>query len=491
MQSNETAQLRRDAASGVRWNALGTGTATVLNFVQTAVLARLLGPEAFGLMAIVGSLLIFAKTIGDFGIASSVVRTAKLGRGELAALFWLQLLLTTCVFAVVAVVAQVWAYIEPLSELPALLTVASSVMLISVLGVVHRALAQRAMRFRFLVLVGILSNVVGTATAIISAAVFQQGVWSFIWGSVAGAVTGAACLLVLGGYAREVLAEWPVFGRLARHIPFGLHVTGSQLLNNAASRLDRLIIGAFLGTTALGYYSIALSLTTAPLRKINPIITNVAFPVFAKLNKNPSRIRDGYLRVQGLLIQLVAPLMLCLAAVAPFLIPLYLGEGWDPVIPLVQIFSLLGISRSLGNAGGSVVMALGRTKALFVFKLVSVVVTLATVYISSLFRDLLVVAWSLTLLHPILVAAQYRFVLTPLLGSFWKGYLKSVSPGVMASALMLLCLLALAPLLGHLPPLGGVFAGITVGATIYVIVVYLIDHERLSANVRLFLDRAS
>jgi O-antigen/teichoic acid export membrane protein len=157
MQSSETSQLKRDAASGVRWNVLGTGLNTLLNFIQTAVLARFLAPEAFGLIAIVGVPLSFAQAIGEFGISASIVRTSHFKRGELAALFWLQLLLTICVFIAVVAVARLWGANNPGSEVPGLLMVVCLVMLITVLGGVHRALAQRDLRFRFLAVIGVIT----------------------------------------------------------------------------------------------------------------------------------------------------------------------------------------------------------------------------------------------------------------------------------------------------------------------------------------------
>ena len=140
---------------------------------------------------------------------------------------------------------------------------------------------------------------------------------------------------------------------LKPYLSFGLHLVGSNILNHINSRIDQLVVGVLLGPQALGYYSMAFNLVLQPVTSINPVLTQVAFPVLARVRSNKERLKWGYFRMLNLLTSINAPMLLGIAAVAPLLIPVALGDQWIPVVPLIQILSLFSLIRSTGNAGGA------------------------------------------------------------------------------------------------------------------------------------------
>jgi O-antigen/teichoic acid export membrane protein len=150
---------------------------------------------------------------------------------------------------------------------------------------------------------------------------------------------------------------------------------GERSINYLYSSVDYLLIGRFLGADALGAYYIAYQLAVRPLLKVNPVLTRVAFPVFAKKQQDDAALRRGFAELVRLVAFVAFPLLVGLAVLAPQLVPLAFGEEWSDSIPLIQILAGLGALKAVVNPIGALLLAKDRPDLGFKMNAVMLVVT--------------------------------------------------------------------------------------------------------------------
>src|SRR5262249_46468089 len=182
------------------------------------------------------------------------------------------------------------------------------------------------------------------------------GVYSLIIAQLAvTCVRGALLRLCSRGLFRVRLSlNYPEIKSIVR---FGMFQTGTSLVNYLGNRFDQFMIGTLLGPQALGYYSMAWLLMVEPVYRLNPIITSVAFPVFAQRQDDRAALKRGFHIVIKFLSTIMAPLVFGFAAIAPNAIPAVLGDRWVPSVVLVELLSTVALARTINNPMGSLVLA--------------------------------------------------------------------------------------------------------------------------------------
>lgn len=414
----ESRSLKSKAVSGVKWMGMSAAFTTSAVFIQIAVLAHLLVPEDFGLMGMVMVLIGFAQAFSDMGISKAIIYRQDATREELSSLYWLNLLAGIIVFSLTWAAAPlaVAFYNEP--RLYDLMRWAAVMFLVIPLGQQFQILLEKELQFNQIAKVDIAAVTIGAIFAV-SFAIAGQGVFALVWGELAKVGMRSMMLLRIG---------WPRWRPgfrfkirdLKGYLGFGLYQMGEGSVNIFSAKVDYLIIGKFLGPTVLGAYMLAYQLVVMPLIKINPIMTRVAFPVFAKKQSDDLALRSGYLQVIKFLALIILPLLTGLAVTASLVVPLVFGEGWEMAIPLIQILAVVGMLKSLGNPVGSVLLAKGRVDIGFKWNLF-VALANTIVFWLAVQRGVYAVAWSylvLSVLYTIIV----RMILQAVIGLPWRDF---------------------------------------------------------------------
>jgi O-antigen/teichoic acid export membrane protein len=352
--------LRKQALSGVKWTSGATAITASLQFIQIALLARLLVPEDFGLMALAMIVIGFAQAYADMGMSSAIVHRQDATRQQLSSLFWLNILVGFGVFVVMLAVAPLLASLYEEPRLEVLIALAATVFLIAPAGHQFSMLMQKALRFDVLAVIDVSSTAVGFAASIVLA-YNGQGVYSLVWGQLANAVTRSLILVNLG------TRDWrPALrfrgGDLAGYVRFGAYQMGERTINFLGANLDKLLIGSLIGVHGLGIYNVAYQLVMKPMQVFNPIITRVAFPLFAMVQTDDARLRAGYLDAIRVIALVLFPVYVWMILLAEPLTLLVLGEGWSSAVTTVQILGVLAMFYSLGNPLGSLLLAKGRVE---------------------------------------------------------------------------------------------------------------------------------
>lgn len=364
--------MMKQLLGGMKWTASSTLINTVLQLGQYVVLARLLSPNDFGLMGMIIVIISFAQVFTDMGLGSAIIQKKNVTENQLSTLYWLNIFCGILVFILVFVSSPLVAGFYREDQLIDPLYLTSLIFLVIPFGQQFQYILQRNLEFDRLAKIEVISIALGVTSSIILA-LFDFGVYALVWGQI---ITNFIKSLLLGLYGWK---NWrPKFhfnkNDLQGFLSFGFYQMGSRTVSFFGSNIDNMLIGRFLGTEALGIYTIAYQLIIIPVTKINPIITKVAFPLFALEQDANEKISKGFIEMSKLLSVITFPLLVGLLATAPILVPVIFGEKWEASIPIVQILSILGILRVLMHPNGSVLLAKGRADLAFKWDFVVAIV---------------------------------------------------------------------------------------------------------------------
>jgi lipopolysaccharide exporter len=431
--------FKYQAAAGMKWTGLAAIFALGLQIGQVCVLARLLTPRDFGLMAMLSVVVGLAQVYADTGISNAIICQQNVTERQLSSLYWLNFAAGLAIYSLLYLASPLVAafYHEP--RLKSLLRLLIILFLLNPVGQQFQVLLQKELRFKALGLSDISSAGVGFLVAVTTAQL-GYGVYALIWGSLSAAGTRSILLRIVGAKLHRIRLRFD-WKDTRGFLSFGAYQMGERTISYLSSNMDKLIIGRLLGSDALGLYNLAWYLVVQPESRINPVVTRVVFPVFARLQGQPEALKQGFLKVLRMLSTVNFPALLGLAAVAPVLIPVMFGQKWLPAVGLVQILAFVSISRSIADPVGSLLLAKGRADLGFKWNLALFVLQSMGVAIGASLNGVIGVAWSLLLLQAFYSLLSYPWLIRTLIGPCGKAYLASILPAFWVSSSMglLLC----------------------------------------------------
>jgi len=348
--------LRERAARGLGWSLVERWGNEFLAIGIFAVLSRQLEPQAFGLVALAGVVIDFLRRVVDGGFAEAVVQRGELDQEHLDTAFWTGLVTGAVLAAVLVALAGpiAAAFGEP--ELAPVLRWLSLAFVVRGLSSTQQALLIRSLRFRQLAARTLVAEL-AAGTVAISLALAGYGVWALVGQSLAAGAFGVLTLWSVSRWRPGLAFRWRHFRELSL---FGANIVGFKLLNVISQRADAFLIGSFLGTVALGYYSVAIRIFHAITKILTGVMNAVAFPVFSRLQGEPERMRRAFYEATQLTSLVTLPAFLGLAAIAPDAIPFAFGAQWEPSVPVMRVLAGVGILQSLTQFNGSVLKAVGK-----------------------------------------------------------------------------------------------------------------------------------
>lgn len=362
-----TDRLAHTSSRGVFVTMGGFGGKTLIQVASTVVLARMLTPADFGLVAMVTAIVGVADLVRDFGLTGAIIQAKKLSERMWMSVMWLSVALGVGLMVLIAACAPLIALLYDEERLVPLTLAIAPILLINGLSMPMQARVQRDLRFGTLANIDVVSMLCGVVLGI-GAAALGWGVWSLVVMSGAGQLYRLIALWV---------ASRPKFGRphISREVvplvTTGGSIFGVQLLNYAAKNADNVIIGQQMGPAALGQYSRAYALYLLPMQQLNGTLGRVALPVLSKLQDDGDRYRR-YIRGALMIIgYLTIPVYAVAAAVSEPLIAILLGPGWEQAATLFSLLAIAGIAQSIGSVLGWLYITLGRAHRQLVYYLVT------------------------------------------------------------------------------------------------------------------------
>jgi O-antigen/teichoic acid export membrane protein len=350
--------LKHRTFSAVRWTSAAAAARALMQVAQVAVLARLLAPEDYGLMAIVGVVLGFAALLADLGVNSAYVQRQDVTPVQRSSLFWLNVGMSAVLTVLLIATSPFISSFFGDERLTPLLMLSSTSFVISALGQQVRMSAEKALDFRPVVLVEVGAALMGFVSAVV-AALSGWGVYSLIFGGIVSTLSSTVLAWVF--LARGWRPLWHF--RLAdvrSYMGFGGALVANGFVNQINMSIDLLLGGRLLAATQLGFYSLPRNLILQLQFMVNPIITRVGFPLIAQVQSDIPKVRSIYLKTMNMTASTNAPLYVGIAFFAPEVVRIMLGEKWMESAELLRLLAVWGFVRSTGNPVGSLLMGMGR-----------------------------------------------------------------------------------------------------------------------------------
>lgn len=345
---------------GVLWNFLRVFGQTLLSLSAGIVLARLLPPADFGLLAICMIFIGFAELVAAAGMGPAVVQRPALTDTHLRVATTLSLMTGAGLAGLLLAAAPVISGFFGDSRVADILPVLAIGLFASAASAVSRGLLVRRMDFRRLFVIDIGAYVVGYAGVAITLALLDFGVWSLVAGTVVSILLQSAAAL----WAAPPRFPLSLSGRETRELlGFGGGVSLNNTVNYLAANVDYLVIGKFLDATLLGLYTRAFQLVTMPLSKIAATLSGALFPSYAEIQHDRQKLGRAYLKAVNATSLLTFPILAGFAVAAELVIVGLYGENWRAAAPVFRILALAGVFKVVFHLAGAVAQATGNIHA--------------------------------------------------------------------------------------------------------------------------------
>jgi PST family polysaccharide transporter len=357
----------------VAWTSVGNWGGQLLSFLIYAGLARLLGPETFGVLAIAAVYLTLVQLFVTQGFGAAIIQRADLDAEHLDAVFWIELViaLTVCLLTIAFSPMIATAFKEP--KITPVLRWLSLSFPISAFSAVPMAVLERNMNFKALVIRQLLGQVAGGAVGL-ALALNGWGVWSLVAQQLVGSFGGVLCLWWA--------ISWRPRCRFSlRHLrelySFALGILGNDVLWFFCQRADQTLVGYKFGATALGPYSLAIKLTQLLNDSLLGPLTSVAFAKLSRLQSDSERLKAAFYRFTEIGIVISFPALIGLIAVAPDAVDVVFGPKWISTTPILRVLACYGLVKSVTSFYNPVMLAKGRPGLYFVLFAINTASTIA------------------------------------------------------------------------------------------------------------------
>jgi len=331
----------------------------LIQLVSTTVLARLLSPKDYGIVAMVTAVNALAGLFRDLGLSSAAIQKTELKPELETNLFWINVGMGTALTVLVAVCSPAIAAFYRTPEVLSVTLVLSTSFVIGSFGTQHNARLTREMRFERRAIATVAGALVTLLVSLVLA-LKQASYWALVWGNLAGTVCSSALLYALSPFRPGLPTA--ISADLRELLRFGYHVTAFDFVNYLHRNLDNVLIGRYWGVGPLGLYTRAYTLLMLPIQQVRGPINSVAFPALSRLAQQPQKFREYYLQTTLLLAVTTMPLAAFLFVAAKPLVIILLGKQWIGVAPIFSYLALAAFVQPVLGFTGSLLLSLGRAK---------------------------------------------------------------------------------------------------------------------------------
>lgn len=462
--------LTAAASRGIFWSGINVVAKSGVRFVTTALLARVLLPEDFGVLGMALMINEMVSLLGGLGLGQALIQKRSVDERYFHTMFWANLVvgvgLGGC-FLLAAPLASVFFRNEAVGPV---VTVMSLNFLLTSVGGVHRAILARGLQFRRFSILNITSTLVRSAVSL-TLVYGGAGLWGVVAGIFAERVTTLLLLAGMVPWRPRWEFHWDKFKELFR---FSRNLYADNFVRYFDTNTDFILTGRLLGAVNLGFYQLAYNLPHIVLTHFSETVSEVLFPIYCRVQDDHARFRRGFMTTEMFIALVTFPCMAGLAALAPEFVRAVYGARWWPAIAPMQILCLAAAANSVFDPIGSLCHSKGRPDIGLKWNLFMLPVTVASLITASRWGIVGIAGAmsGLALCSIVCVAWAIR-----LIGLRLADYLRALTPAICGSLLMAAALLTVKPwVAARWPGLSDAAAlgcYVPLGAVIYVMVVRL------------------
>lgn len=410
---------------------LGSALGKIISLGSTLILARILSPADYGLMAIAMIIIGFIGFFNEVGIGAAIVQKSELTTTEVNGCFAIAVFISFILFlATIAASASIATfYGNP--QLRAMISVLASGFLLGALSTVPMAFLRREMQFKAIAGINLLAVAIQCLVSLILANL-DYGVWSLVWGFIVSNIVTS-----VGFFA---LSPWRPKGQYGIHeasklVIYGLHITSSRIFWYLYTNADKAIVGKLLGVKSLGVYDMAFSLATLPSGQVTTLVVNVAAPLFSKLQHQLAELNSVMLKLTRGLAYITYPTLIGMLVCSRELIMVALGPQWGDVLIPFSALCLMGLIKSVDPLLSQALISTGHAKKLSAYTALCSVVMLLGVVIGATLDGLRGVSIVWVVAYPLLSIKLLKDV-CKITGMSMLGYYRNLMPILLGATMM-------------------------------------------------------
>jgi O-antigen/teichoic acid export membrane protein len=432
LSSEPPKNIPRETIRGTLWGYLSFASGKLLNFIATLILARLLVPEQFGLVAYCTIIIQYLDIINSAGINSALIaRKEKLEEATNAALA-INLVMGVVSFGIAWLIAPLVAEFFHEEKITDLFRLLAFALPLDGLGLVPDALIQRNLRFRDKLIPDISRNIIKGLISIILA-LLGWGPLSLIWGQIAGSAIGVLLSWMLAGWRPSLKFDWQTTREM---MSYGTHIIVVGFAGALRANVDYIVVGRILGAASLGLYTMAYRIPELAIRSLNDVVARILFPLLSRTQSNLDTLRAFYLNYIRYVSLFSFSIGLGLALTSNLFVDKFMSIKWEPaVIPMSLISIALAIS-SVGHAPGVLYKSINRPEILSWTSVVKLPFIIALLIFCS--------RWGINgvaigqIIFAVFSVALDSFIVSRVINLRFVEFLNALAPSVISSGVMAL-----------------------------------------------------
>ncbi len=333
----------------------------IYSWAITILVIRILNPGDYGLMSMASVCINFLVMISELGLGAAIIQKKEIDKDKLSQVFGFILLSHAVLFCGLFLGSPLIAEFFSEPRLTLILQVLSLNFISLALYVIPRSIMMREMEFKKRSLIDLIGTIVSVTVTLVMA-LSGYGVWSLVWASL---VNNGIQMIGYNLFAPVLLMPKFGIGGIREFVSFGAYTMGSRILWYFYSRSDIFIGGRIMGNQLLGIYSVALELSQIPLDKFMPIVNQVAFPAYSRIQSDLKLVASHFLKTTRIAGLILFPAFWGLAVIAPEILGWLLGNKWTEVILPLQIMCLIMPFFALGTLISPMLYGIGRVDIAF------------------------------------------------------------------------------------------------------------------------------
>lgn len=328
--------IKEQSLSGVKWNALGLFARKSVNFILGLIIARLLMPDDYGVIAMLGVFMAIAQAFVDCGFGNALIRKIDRTEVDCSTAFYFNVAVGLLSYSLLFVCAPYIANFYDMPVLTDVVRVFSLTLFINSFGIVPRALRSIAVDFKSQAYASVISAI-GSGLLGLYMAYNGYGVWALVWQAVFASLLSVSIIWFLAKWIPSWCYSWQSFKGM---FSYGCKLLASGLLHTVYSHASTLVIGKFYTPTELGFYDRGNRTACFPGQNLSNILLKVTFPILARFQQDNTRLIHVYHQYMAVIAMIIFFLMTLLACVAKSLVEILLTEKWMGAVPFLQVFCL-------------------------------------------------------------------------------------------------------------------------------------------------------
>jgi len=335
--------LLKKSVSGLIWSTINTLGFYVINLIVQIILARILSPEDFGVMATIQVFLVIGMFLMDGGMTSSLIRMKKPTEEDFSTVFFTNITFSLIFYSICFFIAPYVAVFYNKEIIEDLIKVVSLSFVIRSFGAVQAAVLTKKMQFKKQFYIQIPSIIIGGAVGIILG-LYGVGVWSLVFFNVAQSITYSIVYWLLSGWKPKLIFKKDLF---LYHFNFGYKISLTNIFNGLFDNIYNMVIGKVYSLQMLSYYNRAETFQFLPGRVMSGTLEKVTYPMFAEIQDDDLKLNKSYRTILLQAFYAHTPILIFISIFAEPIFRFVLTEKWLPMVPYFRVLLIAGIFNPL------------------------------------------------------------------------------------------------------------------------------------------------